>query len=44
VHHDANPYVGPRAFGEEDRGSFFGRDREIRELPGSRGLLVLAGS
>jgi hypothetical protein len=28
----ANPYVGPRAFGEEDRARFFGRAREIREL------------
>ncbi len=27
-----NPYVGPRAFHEADRGGFFGRSREIREL------------
>lgn len=29
---DANPYVGPRPFGREDRHRFFGRDREASEL------------
>src|SRR5436309_2903503 len=29
---DNNPYVGPAAFGEKDRGRFFGRDEEAREL------------
>jgi hypothetical protein len=28
----ANPYVGPRAFTTDDRGRFYGRDREVREL------------
>ena len=27
-----NPYVGPASFGENDRGRFFGRDDEAREL------------
>jgi hypothetical protein len=29
---DNNPYVGPASFGERDRGRFFGRDDEAREL------------
>jgi formylglycine-generating enzyme required for sulfatase activity len=29
---DNNPYVGPVSFSEEDRGQFFGRDEEAREL------------
>jgi WD40 repeat protein len=29
---DENPYVGPASFGEQDRGRFFGRDDEAREL------------
>src|ERR1700680_212097 len=29
---DNNPYVGPASFGENDRGRFFGRDDEAREL------------
>ncbi len=28
----SNPYVGPRTFARADRGRFFGRDREAREL------------
>ncbi len=27
-----NPYIGPASFGENDRGRFFGRDDEAREL------------
>src|ERR1022692_3813386 len=27
-----NPYVGPASFTKEDRGRFFGRDEEAREL------------
>ena len=29
---DNNPYIGPASFGEKDRGRFFGRDDEAREL------------
>ena len=29
---DLNPYVGPRAFEEDDRKNFFGRDEETRQL------------
>src|ERR1700704_6621610 len=29
---DNNPYVGPASFSEKDRGRFFGRDEEAREL------------
>ncbi|HEX6861234.1 MAG TPA: hypothetical protein VF414_00370, partial [Thermoanaerobaculia bacterium] len=28
----SNPYVGPRAFDAADRGLFFGREREVRQL------------
>jgi hypothetical protein len=32
-----NPYVGPRPYERRDRGNFYGRDREAREL---RALIV----
>jgi len=31
-HTDSSPFVGPRPFTAEDRGSFFGRDEEISRL------------
>jgi hypothetical protein len=27
-----NPYVGPRPYTREDRGNFYGRNREARDL------------